>query len=128
MTSRNGVFAPYSRFTIWRNFAADADLFFLISAMACFCFFVWSSGESSRRFSIRRRTILLLPGEKAGMRAGVGLTCSHKLAAFIRSDLREKFRRRFARRRAQFFERTTLHLGDGFGNFLHISRFAAFAA
>jgi len=34
----------------------------------------------------------------------------------------------FARRCAQCFERTALHPGDSFGNFLHISRFAAFAA
>jgi hypothetical protein len=40
----------------------------------------------------------------------------------------EKFFRRFASRRAQFFQRTYFYLRHGFGNFFDISRFAALAA
>jgi hypothetical protein len=43
-------------------------------------------------------------------------------------EFREKFMRRFASGRAQFLKRTIFDLRDSFGNFFHVSRFAAFAA
>ena len=43
-------------------------------------------------------------------------------------QLRKKFRRGPAGGGAQFVERATLDLGDGFGDFLHVGRFAALAA